>query len=497
MDGNSNPSNPQTLEEPCDETRAAEDVNSPPTGSLEQVQIAWQRSWQFKIIEWLKASAGLAAVIALVIAFYFNSRQMVQLSASRDDERFDKAISRLGSQSPSERIAGLAGLQLLLEPSQKSRHEAVLLFLANAVAVEKDTTVRSAILDTFANLRQYHVDPEVLNHILAAERDRNKGILEYLHARFRARLEENTSDIFEKGNDETGLGKVSPEDLAPLQATAAALASLVRAGAYLQDLSAIYCVSCNFSSSDASVNLSSTKFDGGLLRAANFTKANLENASFDGADLVRADFTSANLRNARLTDPPLIEPSIQAIVIGKALWAATGPVFECADLTGTDFTGSTMFGFYWTDVNGAGYFPRWFGANLNGAKLGSFTIFIAVPPEVADRGKIPGRSFDSVFPIKSLQAGGYDTAVEGWNKGQYRIISYRVGSDFRFTGQIPPEMWPSVYAALNSFASAKNLDKADMPAGLRAFLSANEKAFSTPIITTTCPAIFFPHLTLP
>jgi hypothetical protein len=46
------------------------------------------------------------------------------------------------------------------------------------VAVEKDTTVRSAMLDTFAYLRQYHVDPEVLNHILAAERDRNKGILE-------------------------------------------------------------------------------------------------------------------------------------------------------------------------------------------------------------------------------------------------------------------------------------------------------------------------------
>jgi hypothetical protein len=60
------------------------------------------------------------------------------------------------------------------------------------------------MLDTFAYLRQYHVDPEVLNRILAAERDRNKGILEYLHARFRARLEENTSVIFEKGNDETG-----------------------------------------------------------------------------------------------------------------------------------------------------------------------------------------------------------------------------------------------------------------------------------------------------
>jgi hypothetical protein len=91
-----------------------------------------------------------------------------------------------------------------------------------------------------------------------------------------------------------------------------------------------------------------------------------------------------------------------------------------------------------------------------------------------------------------LVGGDYDAAVEGWNKGEYQIISYRVGGDFQFTGPIPPEMWPSVRAGLNSFASAKNLDKADMPAGLRAFLSANEKAFSTPIITTNCPATHGP-----
>ena len=73
------------------------------------------------------------------------------------------------------------------------------------------------MLDTFAYLRQYHVDPEVLNHILATERDRNKGILEYLRARFRARLEENTSVIFEKGNDETGHGGLSKVKLQGFQ----------------------------------------------------------------------------------------------------------------------------------------------------------------------------------------------------------------------------------------------------------------------------------------
>lgn len=458
--------------------------------TLEQVQVSWQRSRQFKTIEWLKGLAGLAAIIGLAVAFLVNSRQLAELAASRDEERFDKAVSRLGSQSPSERLTGLEGLKLFLEPSQKARHQPVLLFLANAVAIEKDATVRGAILDTFASLRQYPIEQQVLNDTLAAERDRNRSILKTLQARFQKRVNENTETIFEKGNDEVGVGNLSPEDLSPLQATATTIASLVRSGAYLQDLSDIYCVSCVFSSDDRSVNLSNVRFDRSYLRRASFAKVILENSSFDGAYLIQTDFTSADLRRAKLTDPPLVDPPIQAILIQKALWAASGPIFECADLTEADFHGSVMFGFYWTDIYGTGYFPRFFGANLSHAKLDSFTIFTAIPTDVAARTKTSGNFPGDIFPIKYAQsAGSGNIAVEGWMKKKYLITSYAVGKDFQFIGPIPPMIWQhSMYAALNSLASAKNLKDAEMPAGLRAFMVANSAVLSRTIISTTCPA---------
>ncbi len=469
---------------------ASEPRGQPARQTLEEVQVAWQRSWKFKTTEWLKALAGVAAIAGLVIAFTMNSRQLAQLAASRNEERFDKAVSRLGSQSPSERLTGLAGLQFFLGPTQKDRHQGALLFLANAVAVETDATVRGAILDTFASLRQYGIEQQVLNDTLAAERDRNRSVLKTLQARFQKRVNEKTDAIFEKGNDEAGLGNLALEDLAPLQATAEAIASLVRSGAYVQDLSDIYCVSCLFSSSDRSVNLSNANFDRSYLRKASFARAILENASFDGAYLMQTDFTSADLRRAKLTDPPLVDPPIQAILIKKALWAANGPIFECADLTEADFTGSVMFGFYWTDIYGTGYFPRFFGANLSHAKLDSFTIFTAIPTDVAARNKAPGKLPGAILPIKYAQAGGYgDIVVEGWMNKKYLITSYVIGKDFQFTGPIPPAIWQhSMYAALNSLASAKNLKDAEMPAGPRAFMLANWAVLSRPIISTTCPA---------
>jgi Pentapeptide repeats (8 copies) len=300
--------NPEPAAEPAPEVPAKEESKQVTDRTLEQVQIDWQASWQFKAIEWLKGAAGVAAVVGLFATVIYNSAQLAQIRESRDEERFDKAVSRLGSQSPSERLAGLSGLQLFLGPAQRDKHQAALLFLANGVAIEKDPIVRGAMLDIFASLRQYQFEQQVLNETLAVERDRNRGILKSFQARFQTRLKDGSATIFDEGNDETGIGTLAPDDLAPLQATAATIASLIRNGAHVKDLSDIYCTYCGFSSSDGSVNLSDVNFDRSFLRKASFVKANLENASFDGADLIQTDFTGANMRRAKLTDPPLVEP---------------------------------------------------------------------------------------------------------------------------------------------------------------------------------------------
>ncbi len=264
-------------------------------------------------------------IAGLFITLFYNSAQVRQLVTSRDEERFDRTVARLGSQNPSERLTGLSGLQLFLGPDQRSKHGPALLFLANAIAIEKDPTVRGAMLDAFAALKRYHIEQSVLNDTLTAERDRNRSILKRLQAEFQDKLKQNTGSMFEKGNDEIGLGARPASDLEPLQATANAIALLVRAGAHISDLSEIYCVSCLFSSASDPSNLSSTNLDRSYLRRANFTSANLEKSSFDSADLIWTDFTGANLRGAKLTEPPLIDTPIQAILIQKALWVAESP----------------------------------------------------------------------------------------------------------------------------------------------------------------------------
>lgn len=454
---------------------------------LEQQQLRFQVSVVGRVIEFLKAATGLAAIGGLIFAFVSSGRQLTQLAVSRDEERFDRAVSRLGSDNPAERLAGVSGLQLFLDPAHTSKQRATLLFLVNAIAVEKDATVRGAILDTFSSLGQYGVSRQVLNETLIAARDRNRGILGVLQSRFQERLQENGKVLFEKGNDEAWLGKLNDAELAPLKATAATLAALIRNGAYAEDLSRIYCMSCDFSPDGRSVDLSGSKFDRSYLRQAKFMNAKLEHASFDGAYLMQTDFTNADLRGAKLTCPPLLDPPVQSILVQKALWAAHGPIFECADLSQADFTGSVLFGFYWTDVNGAGYFPRFFGANVSRTNLKSFKMFTAIPKRVTiGKTAIPGAS-DDVLRLEFQQSGGYDTLVKGWKENDYVIRTYQIGENFKLTGPIPREIWPSVYAGLNSLASAKNLSDAQLPEGLRQFLDANKAVFSRPVISTTCP----------
>ncbi len=147
-----------------------------------------------------------------------------------------------------------------------------------------------------------------------------------------------------------------------------------------------------------------------------------------------------------------------------------------------------MFGFYWTEIFGTGYYSRFFGANLRHAKIDSFTIFTAIPADLAAQHKNSARPTDALLPVDGYtQSGVYPEHAEGWNHKQYVITTYSVTKDFRFAGPIPPAIWQhSMYAALNSLASAKNLDEAEIPSGLRAFINANRAALSRTILSAPC-----------
>jgi uncharacterized protein YjbI with pentapeptide repeats len=373
------------------------------------------------------------------------------------------------------------------DPKEASERQRVaLLFLVNAVAVERDTTVQSAILDNLSSLSRFDMPSAVLNEALVAARNRNRGILTTLRDRFNERSLENNKSLIEEAVDEAFLGKLNESELLPLKGTAATIAALIRNGAYTSDLTRIYCMGCDFSSDTKPVDLSGVKFDLSYLRDAKFKNVNLVAASFDTAFLIYTDFTGANLRGARLTSSTLVNPPIQAILVKKALWGAYGPIFECADLTDSDFTGSVLFGFYWTEVGNTGYFPRFYKADLTRTNMKSIEVFTAIPKGVLNRlAKTEPQLRVSDLVLGLVEGGAYPILVRGWmGTNDYEIRTLSFGA---FTRPIPKEIWPSVYAGLNSLSSGDNLAKAQLPTGLQDFLTANAKVFAKPIISTTCP----------
>ncbi len=157
-----------------------------------------------------------------------------------------------------------------------------------------------------------------MNETLERLRDQNRSLLA---------LRKDPSLATAKGNDETGMGQLSQEDLAPLRATATAIAVLIRHGAVTQDRSEIYCESCDFSGKTLDMSrpdyantanfaqwhgadLSETDFHNAILKNANFTGLFLRGASFDSADLIRAKFAGADLQGAKLTITSTIPSSL-------------------------------------------------------------------------------------------------------------------------------------------------------------------------------------------
>src|ERR1700737_177743 len=271
--------------------------------------------------------------------------------------------------------------------------------MADALAAEHNPIVRGALLESLSELNRKQVGQEILNDALARLRDRNRD----LHSEFRSIFLTKIKDgqPFQKGDDEAGIGSVSNEELAPLNATASALTALLRNGARIKDLSGIYCESCDFSrkvldmtrsdfstvsdfshaNNSDSEDLSGIDFQNAILKNANFIGVILRGASFDSADIIHANFSGADLSDAKLTDSAHREFVIQSALIAGHLYAAIFPDFTCADLTGADFTGSPFFGVYRNrpDDFSAAY-PILHNANIAKAKLGVIKIFVAAPP---------------------------------------------------------------------------------------------------------------------
>lgn len=241
----------------------------------------------------------------------------------------------------------------------------------NAAVIEKDLTVRSAILDLFNNLGDIPLTFQALSQGLLAARDRNRSLLRGFTDSFIRKQTESKMLLVDTSFSEVPIGNPADGEKAPLESSASIIGALVRRGARLENLSHIYCVDCKFSTIQVPARLAGVSFEGAFLRGADFSGADLNSASFKDADLILTDFTSAGLHSANLTEGAAAESWTVAKVRYSGELAGTyGARLACADLSDADFSGRVAFGpIYGDQVYGGNTVDEFYKANLTGTRM--------------------------------------------------------------------------------------------------------------------------------
>ena len=311
-----------------------------------------------------------------------------------------------------------------------------------------------------------------------------------------------TAHLADKGNDETEVGAASEDDLAPLRATASALTALIKNGARAKNLSGVYCVRCDFSGKiwdmtnpdfskvadfahadpTKTLDLSGADFHGAILRNANFLGVNLRETSFDGADLTSTNFAGADLSNAKLTDFGRSHYIIQGMETSGHLYGGMFPDFTCADLSGADFSGSILFAIYGSSPPNPAY-AILHNANLTNTKLGQMDVLTA--SRVPNYNATPPERM-STFLFEGYRQAGEFSDIKDWDE-QSNIVEVFWGSpQLRIKEPIPADYRLGIQLVFSNLASARNLDKSELPQGMRDFISRNEKSLAQSPHPTPC-----------
>jgi uncharacterized protein YjbI with pentapeptide repeats len=385
---------------------------------------------------------ALVAIVALAWTINSGTQQIRQTQNGQDQDRFDKALSRLGSASVSERLTGAAGLSLFFTADQRSRHAATLRFLATALVIEKDSSVRQAILDTFL-----HIDPAVVQQ--DAREDGLRTLLDLNRSALQVVVREKESSaqaVAMKSQDPDFENKVEG-----LRASGRAIVIFVKDGAAQRNFSGIDCTDCDFAAATTALDLSGSNFNHAILANSKFSGTRLSESSFEEADLAGTNFEGAILRNARFTGAAHNSYSVQQYQ--RSGDKPKAPNFACADMTGADFSGSLFFGVIESDTSNervAGY-PDLFQANLDGANLSHIGLYA-----------LPLARSKSLPPFANGKIISYTTQKA---KSKYAVMHVVEAPDWRFVPSSPSfqQSWRYLQG---QFQLASDADNANLPLAL-------------------------------
>jgi uncharacterized protein YjbI with pentapeptide repeats len=284
------------------------------------------------VYEWIVAGTLVVTSLAAVAALFF-TRQSIQATNSQlriseqgqITDRYNAAITNLGSRSIEVRLGGIYALQRLMQDSPRDQPTVV----AVLCAFVRDQS-SPAVKPLKQSTPQPPTDIQAALTVVGTRNIANDGqttVVDFDHAQL--------------ANAQLAFLRLSHANLAGAGLRHANLAAARLTGANLTgaDLTDANLNSVHLAGADLnSVHLASANLVG-----ADLTRANLIHADLTGAILVGADLTGAQLAYADLTG---------AYLTGTDLTRAD---LIYADLTGADLTGADLTGanFFRADLTGA------------------------------------------------------------------------------------------------------------------------------------------------
>jgi uncharacterized protein YjbI with pentapeptide repeats len=405
---------------------------------LETHLLQRQLSPQGVLISWLQATSVPVALLGAILAFFVGFGQLRQSADSQTADRFDKALTRLASQRPDERMTGVSGLNLFVSDKTQALKKQALVFLVNALSLENDERVRGAILDVLTALPTE--SSSTLDEGLRTAIERNRSLTHSIVHNWPKRVFQRKKQVLAKlkiaGLDLDAIDNEIPvqtlavlsteqylslldeehgpfdmldqAEFGPLVALSKAIETLVAHGAANVDFRGIYCEDCKFS---AGKSFDKAIFDESYLAGADFSRKSLRQASFRNADVAAANFFDADLSGATLR----VE-EFRLNLAGKGLGFVL-PQLECAKLDGVDLSGQPLVLLIQSfKSSGASpkyqiILPRMISVHLDqSTKLDSFSIVTAT--EISDGYLETHKSAPEVEPLMNREFALWDSPVE-------------------------------------------------------------------------------------
>ncbi|MFC4313181.1 pentapeptide repeat-containing protein [Steroidobacter flavus] len=302
-----------------------------------------------------------------------DARQSLQLA---EQERFHHLLNTLSEPDVHRRQQAIMALRGYLSEANGQYHSPALLALSGALASEPAVAVRTAIVATLAEVRADLVPSPALRGALSALIDVNRGLITEIKMNYPPRR--------------PLLPAPDRAAEANLQATADAIATLLRKGVQEKTLTSLYLGKVDLSG----LELTDTIFDGSILTGTKFSDAKLAGASFDNTDLEHVDFRRADLRDTRFTQSvgsryPSIHWNYVHLKIDdptRRRMPLAPPDFGCADLRNAHFTDYPLIPliadqYKYADVQLYAWPASFAFANLAGADFQHIQAFGAWAPD--------------------------------------------------------------------------------------------------------------------